>query len=128
MVVAVVGEVVVAMVNIRLCSWNLAYGQHGTRDRGRNESRLCHELIPWAGLISPAAPATTFTALVRLAVKGSNKSARFRTALPCSLAFRDSIRFALVAANAGADVDAAIGRTRGQIKRNRKRDSCYQYA
>jgi hypothetical protein len=38
MVVAVVGEVVVAMVNIRLCSWNLAYGQHGTRDRGRNES------------------------------------------------------------------------------------------
>jgi hypothetical protein len=58
----------------------------------------------------PAAPAPAFAGLVRLTIEGANINTRFRTALPCSLAFRDSVRFALVAADAGIDIDAAIGR------------------
>jgi hypothetical protein len=37
------------VVNMRLCTWNLANGQHNGRDRSQNESRLSHEITPWAG-------------------------------------------------------------------------------
>ena len=74
----------------------------------------------------PAAPAPAFAALVSLTIEGANINTRFRTALPCSLAFRDSVRFALIATDAGIDIDAAIGRTCRRTKRNRKRDTCYQ--
>ena len=60
--------------------------------------------------LGPAAPAPASTGLVRLTIEGANINTRFRTALPCSLAFRDSVRFTLVAADAGIDIDAAIGR------------------
>jgi hypothetical protein len=45
-----------------------------------------------------------------LTIKGANIDTRFRTSLPCCLAFRDSVRFALIATDAGIDIDAAISR------------------
>jgi hypothetical protein len=63
-VVAVVGEVV--MVNVRLCTWNLANRQHSSRDRGQNESKFSHEMTPWAGLLV----SKKWRSLIRLQING----------------------------------------------------------
>src|ERR1700678_1650205 len=61
-------------------------------------------------LITPKAQ--TFVHFIRYATKGPNIDTCFRTALPCCLAFRDSVRFVLVGIDARTDIRAAIGRTR----------------